>query len=216
MFKPNPSSIALPANSLMILVAFVSAAWNPGSQAATYIVDTGTPVSASPGYDLGDTYDQALAAQFFLNSDYTLSGIEGYMSGVLNETGTIAVYSDNGNTPGTEVFSSAFVGSSNDAAWQGIDNISWLLTAGTYWVAFEERAGQSLSGGMLKSAPSPLGIEATKNTFSPQQSGWVVGNGLDFGVRIAADIPSVPIPAAVWLFGSGLIGLISLARRKRM
>jgi hypothetical protein len=26
----------------------------------------------------------------------------------------------------------------------------------------------------------------------------------------------VPIPAAVWLFGSGLIGLIGLARRKKI
>ena len=27
-------------------------------------------------------------------------------------------------------------------------------------------------------------------------------------------ISSVPVPAAVWLFGSGLIGLIGLSRRK--
>jgi len=28
------------------------------------------------------------------------------------------------------------------------------------------------------------------------------------------DVPAVPVPAAVWLFGSGLIGLIGVARRK--
>lgn len=28
-------------------------------------------------------------------------------------------------------------------------------------------------------------------------------------------VPSVPVPAAVWLFGSGLIGLIGVARRKK-
>ena len=27
------------------------------------------------------------------------------------------------------------------------------------------------------------------------------------------DVSAVPIPAAVWLFGSGLIGLVSFARR---
>ena len=27
--------------------------------------------------------------------------------------------------------------------------------------------------------------------------------------------PAVPIPAAVWLFGSGLLGLVGVARRKR-
>lgn len=29
------------------------------------------------------------------------------------------------------------------------------------------------------------------------------------------EIPAVPVPAAVWLFGSGLIGLIGIARRKK-
>ena len=31
----------------------------------------------------------------------------------------------------------------------------------------------------------------------------------------AGDVGAVPVPAAVWLFGSGLIGLLGLARRKR-
>lgn len=35
---------------------------------------------------------------------------------------------------------------------------------------------------------------------------WAVRNG---------DVNPAPIPAAVWLFGSGLIGLLGLARRKR-
>jgi hypothetical protein len=29
-----------------------------------------------------------------------------------------------------------------------------------------------------------------------------------------AGIPAVPVPAAIWLFGSGLIGLVGVARRK--
>jgi hypothetical protein len=29
------------------------------------------------------------------------------------------------------------------------------------------------------------------------------------------DVSSVPVPAAVWLFGSGLLGLIGIARRKK-
>jgi len=31
---------------------------------------------------------------------------------------------------------------------------------------------------------------------------------------MANDITAVPVPAAVWLFGSGLIGLVGVARRK--
>jgi hypothetical protein len=36
--------------------------------------------------------------------------------------------------------------------------------------------------------------------------GWAVRSG---------DVSAVPVPAAVWLFGSGLIGLVGLARRKK-
>jgi hypothetical protein len=31
-----------------------------------------------------------------------------------------------------------------------------------------------------------------------------------------AEIPEVPLPAALWLFGSGLLGLIGVSRRKKM
>ena len=31
----------------------------------------------------------------------------------------------------------------------------------------------------------------------------------------SGDVSAVPVPAAVWLFGSGLMGLLGLARRKR-
>ena len=39
-------------------------------------------------------------------------------------------------------------------------------------------------------------------------------NGYGWAVR-AGDVSAVPVPAAVWLFGSGLIGLLGLARRKK-
>jgi hypothetical protein len=37
---------------------------------------------------------------------------------------------------------------------------------------------------------------------------------LDPGADIG-DIPAIPVPAAVWLFGSGLLGLVGVARRKK-
>ena len=38
---------------------------------------------------------------------------------------------------------------------------------------------------------------------------WAVQSG-DVGVAVS----SVPVPAAMWLFGSGLLGLMGVARRK--
>ena len=46
------------------------------------------------------------------------------------------------------------------------------------------------------------------DTFADINSGSI--NGLTY-----IDINQVPIPAAVWLFGSGLLGLIGVARRKK-
>lgn len=46
-------------------------------------------------------------------------------------------------------------------------------------------------------------------TFNDKRNGfyaWAVYSG---------DVSPVPVPAAVWLFGSGLVGLAGLARRKR-
>jgi len=36
-----------------------------------------------------------------------------------------------------------------------------------------------------------------------------------YGIWMVQDVSAVPVPAAVWLFGSGLIGLVGMARRKK-
>jgi hypothetical protein len=50
-------------------------------------------------------------------------------------------------------------------------------------------------------------------SFSADPLTGIIGSG-DFTFAAAAASP-VPIPAAVWLFGSGLLGLIGVARRRR-
>lgn len=47
-----------------------------------------------------------------------------------------------------------------------------------------------------------------------QNDGYKPGGMYALAVR-PGDVSTVPVPAAVWLFGSGLIGLLGLARRKR-
>jgi len=48
--------------------------------------------------------------------------------------------------------------------------------------------------------------------------GPVDGCGVDAffdNITITTDVSAVPVPAAVWLFGSGLVGLVGVARRKK-
>jgi len=51
-------------------------------------------------------------------------------------------------------------------------------------------------------------------SFGGQFSSYKFNGFYGWAVR-AGDVSAVPVPAAVWLFGSGFIGLLGLARRKR-
>jgi len=46
---------------------------------------------------------------------------------------------------------------------------------------------------------------------------WYINIHTDFspGGEIRGQVQIVPVPTAVWLFGSGLLGLVGIARRKR-
>lgn len=48
----------------------------------------------------------------------------------------------------------------------------------------------------------------------PTANQYAITFGEIGGFDFVVDIAPVPVPAAVWLFGSGLLGLIGLARRK--
>lgn len=54
--------------------------------------------------------------------------------------------------------------------------------------------------------------------YAENDSGFPAGNAIvdwNSTITIAYTYAAVPIPAAVWLFGSGLIGLVGVARRKK-
>jgi hypothetical protein len=42
-----------------------------------------------------------------------------------------------------------------------------------------------------------------------------VFEGFNFNFNLHGNMTVVPVPAAVWLFGSGLLGLAGVARRKK-
>jgi hypothetical protein len=64
-------------------------------------------------------------------------------------------------------------------------------------------------------APPGLMPMVTGDTCMTGHSDTLTGTFGTMGAYpLSLDITAVPVPAAVWLFGSGLLGLVSIARRK--
>ena len=68
---------------------------------------------------------------------------------------------------------------------------------------FSTVAGSDVSGGVTLQLKTDCGANP----------GCTVDAYID-NVSVMADVSAVPVPAAVWLFGSGLLGLVGVARRK--
>ena len=59
-----------------------------------------------------------------------------------------------------------------------------------------------------------LGFWANSNTFGSSNSAGDADNGLVFtNVTIESTVNPVPVPGAVWLFGSALAGLVTMRKR---
>jgi hypothetical protein len=157
-------------------------------------------------------------------------------------SGTYAAFLDPVTKPGDNLIKQANVGiglvNPGDVVTISFD---YRGTASAGGVIFAEFFSE-LSGGGTSAAEiltgGPLFPNADPNVWTtysgtaiagPDVSGGVTlqlkaGNGGDpnslaqiyfDNASMTIDVAAVPVPAAVWLFGSGLVGLVGVARRKK-
>jgi hypothetical protein len=125
--------------------------------------------------------------------------------GVVNPFDTVTVSFDLNNTAAAGGV--AFVELFSELGGGGTSKSEILLANGTGtngWESFSYTAelGNDVSGGIslqLKAACGPVPGCTSEAYFD----------------NVSVTVEAVPVPAAVWLFGSGLIGLIGIARRKK-
>ncbi len=172
---------------------------------AEIIVNTGTPDQTGSPSALADW--SWLAAEFTTTQAWQIDSLKGFInadtSNPENATYTVALYdnaSNNRPDSASELFAQQATFGSD--GWNGLQGLNIALNAGTYWLAFEVREGDTLQGLMPVSAPNPLQTASNDPTAN---YGYVptTGTAYNFGVQISA----VPVPPSLLLFASGLLAM---------
>ncbi len=194
-----------------------------GSANAATILDTAS-LAQFGAYGFGNstgsvtsTFQNPLGQSFILTSDTNniqIGAVLGDNNGSKSHDFTISLVAGAGTggaVLGSITFTELFNGSgdSHMIAMKDFSSVG-TLSAGTYTAVFsgvagnfEGSIGYSVSGGDPLSNPyNSLGQISISNDPSR-----------DFLVRVTGNISTVPVPATAWLFGSGLLGLIGIARK---
>lgn len=175
-----------------------------------------------------------MADNFNLGSNATVTGVawwggsEGFNDPDLTNFDSFAVtiYASSAGMPGGAVYSETFLTADTHPTLVGhIDNSSLNPNAYRHNVTFT--APVSLSGGTeywlsigsINADPDGDGYTwimalASVDDVTAFDDFAGTGWGNDLG-DLAFEVHAVPLPAAVWLFGSGLVGLFAVGRRRR-
>jgi hypothetical protein len=186
------------------------------ASAQQLVLDTGTPTTfTGPSLvDANDTY----AAEFSSAAGQTVTSIQDFVLAGLDQVGdtfTISLYSDAAGFLGAHGSSALYTGQATYTGdgWNGLTNLNWnIATAGNYWVSIEVTGGADSALGLyLPQAPAASGSAPAAAFAFNAGSGWQTSGAPSFGVQVT----EAPLPAAVWLLASGLLGLVGAGRRRQ-
>ncbi len=188
---------------------------------AALVVDQESLFQRSGGFS-------GLAAQSFLPSVNSISGIDVFMFNIASDNGsntanlTAKLYKANGpedfNSTLTPVLASTSIlldTTANASPFEGWAELRWgavAITPESYYIITltTDNGLFSVNATTTLNNPYSRGQFVEFNSFLPRDY-----FDLNFKTYYDDNLASaVPVPAAAWLFGSGLIGLVGIARRK--
>lgn len=153
---------------------------------------TATMQDSTPFFGL---YWTAHDIQLSMNPDFSVNS---YMLFDWGSSSNIDVYTQFQLTPSVV-----------NALFEPLNVLTWVI-GDQFAVSTNDADGDGIPGNAMKTGPFP--------GFSPAFSGYATLSGINLlGYIPNNHIPAVdpvPVPAAVWLFGSGLLALFGIVRRK--
>jgi hypothetical protein len=204
----------VPVRQHILVTVLVLLAAAPLHAESIRIVDTGPGPADLPGFSLFS--GQWVAAEFEVLNPAVITDVQGWMlvsgSGLLD----LALYQGGAAVPGALLFRSTGFINSGSADWKGLSGLSWFVTPGSYWMAFEPPRVVGMGGAMPYPTEHPLANGATAHSesrfryFESDEAGQI-------GLRILAESTPAPIPepASMLLLATGLAGLlVPRCRRK--
>lgn len=198
--------------------ALAAAALLPGVASASLVLDTGTPPTTTPDVVLNTS--QFFAAEFSLTAGETIDSLSAYLTqgaGQPGNTFTWDIYSASSTFLGANRAAPVFTTTGTFTA-NGFNTTSTNFTAtatGDYWVALQVSSKTQTPGLDLPTESSTTSGTAPAIAFADaiNNNRFALETADPVGIQVDAT-SAVPLPAGVWLLGSGLLALGSGVRRR--
>jgi hypothetical protein len=216
--------------SIGFAVVLAAIALLPSVASASLVLDTGTPDGSTGTAVLSSS--SWLAAEFTTTTAETITSLAAYLTEGVGQPGDTFTFDvdASGNFLNTRTSSRTILASATGTftanGWNanstsftlsnGATSNNFTLAAGTYWLALQVASSSATKGLDAPEESSSTNGTAPATAFAyAGTNGQFTENGAPaIGVQIAGT-PVVPLPASVWLLGSGLLASLGLGVRRR-
>jgi hypothetical protein len=209
-------------NKITLIAGAIAACVLPAVASADFVLDTGDPTGSSVS-TLSSA--QFLAGEFEIGAGVTITQLSAYLTegvGQPGDTFTFDIYSGlSGNTflsrsSQREAPLLSVTATYTADGWNS-SGVNWTApTTGDYWLAVQVASPTNTKG-----LDAPNEASATTGTapalafaYAPSSGQYTLSVAPAIGLEVTTGSP-VPLPAAFWLLGSGMLSLGGMVRRRR-